>query len=681
MKLNKVFPLFPKSAATFPRQPRRSRAVAALCALLALCLLPQSPCPAAPAPGGGVQAGRDSLTEHTRLQPFPTGTVQLLDGPFLQRQKLNERFLLGLDPDRLLYFFLETAGLKNPPRVKPYGGWEQTDLKGHTLGHYLSAMSRLYALTGSEECKEKLDHTVMVLDQCQQELGGGYLGASPEAMLDTVEATGRGWAPYYTQHKILQGLIDAYCIGHNYQALALATNMGDYFCGRARNIRAMPSGQWEAALDEMEQGGFSDALLQLYFLTRQPRYLDCALLFQQADKLLPAAQGHDVLNDPAKPYNYRHANATIPQFTAAARMYEMTGGKLYRKAAENFWEFVVEGGRMYSNGSTGYAEHWNHGADSLSHELGAKAGETCCSYNLILLSERLCCIHPESKYADYVERALFNHILGSIHPENGNFMYFHTLAPGGFKTFGQNSAEVFWCCTGTGMENPVRYAESIYLHSDDEIYVNQFIASRLTWREEGILLEQTTRFPEEGASTLRFGGREKRFTLAVRVPYWCRETMQITLNGEPQKVRPGRDGYCRIKRTWKAGDEVRLVLPMQLHAETLADAPQTAAILYGPVVLAGDLGTEGVTEKLVNTTDNFYGGVPKVYQAQMDIPEITGNAADLSWLEPEPGKPLEFTTRATSDGSTLRFVPLYGIFRNRFSVYWELAPAPLPQEP
>lgn len=677
MKLPKVLPLFPKSAATFPQKYRHFQAGATLCALLALCLLLQSPGLAARNPGAPAPAERDSLTEHTRLQAFPTGTVQLLDGPFLQRQQLDAQFLLSLDPDRLLYFFLKNAGLKNPPRVKPYGGWEQTDLKGHTLGHYLSAMSRLYALTGSEECKEKLDHTIMVLDQCQQELGGGYIGASPETMLDVVETTGQGWAPYYTQHKILQGLIDAYRIGRSYQALALATNMGDYFCGRAERIKSDPA-NWQKVMDEMEQGGFSDALLQLYLLTRQPRYLECARLFQQTDKLLPASQGRDVLNDPAKPHNYRHANATIPQFTAAARMYEMTGDKFFRKAAVNFWETVTQR-RTYANGSTGYAEHWNYGPDTLAKELGIKAGETCCSYNMILLSERLCCINPESKYADYVERALFNHILGSIHPENSNFMYFHTLEPGGFKTFGRNK-DVFWCCTGTGMENPVRYTESIYLHSDDEIYVNQFIASRLTWREEGILLEQTTRFPEEGSSTLRFEGREKRFTLAIRVPYWCKTTMQISLNGEPQKVRPGRDGYCRIKRTWKPGDEVQLILPMELHAEPLPDAPQTAAILCGPIVLAGDLGTKGVTDKLINATDYFYGDVPKAYQVQMNIPEITGNAADLSWLQPEAGKPLHFTTRATSDGSTLRFVPLYGIYRNRFSVYWHLAPVPVPEE-
>lgn len=678
MKLPKPLHLSLKSAATFSQKPKRFLPTALPLLLTALLLAATSTALRAQTSGNSNRTEEDSLTKHTRLQAFPTGAVQLLDGPFLQRQKLDEQFLMSLEPDRLLYYFRRNAGLKNPPRVKPYGGWEQTDLKGHTLGHYLSAMSRLYALTGSEECKEKIDYTVMALDLCQQELGNGYLGASPEAMLDRVETTGEGWAPYYTMHKILQGLIDAYSIAHNMQALALATNMGDYFCTRAENLENHLD-TWRRSLDIMEQGGFSDAILQLYFITRQPRYLHCAQLFQQTDKLEPAAQGRDELNNPAKPANYRHANATIPQFSAAARMYEMTGEKFYRKAAFNFWQMVVDG-RTYANGSTGYREHWNHGADTLAPELGIKAGETCCSYNMILLSNHLCRIEPNSKLADYVERALFNHILGSIHPENGNFMYFHTLQPGGFKTFGRNSS-VFWCCTGTGMENPVRYTESIYLHSDDELYVNQFIASTLLWRERGIRLQQNTQFPLEGSSTLRIEGREGKFTLAVRVPYWCRETMQILVNGEAKKVRPGRDGYCRIKRMWKEGDEVQLILPMQLHAEPLPDAPQTAAILCGPIVLAGDLGTKGVTDKLINTTDYFYNEVPKAYQVQMKIPTITGNAADLSWLQPEEGKPLHFSTQATSDGSTLHFVPLYSIYRNRFSAYWQLAPVPAVQEP
>ena len=670
MKSQKPLPLFPKSAATFVRKCLHFSAAALL-----LCLGAQDLSAATPAPAP--RAGQDSLTKHTRLQAFPAGAVQITSGPFLERMELDRKFILSLDPDRLLYYFLETAGLKNPPRTKPYGGWEQTDLRGHTLGHYLSALSRLWAQTRLPECREKLDRTIMMLDQCQQAIGSGYLSAFPETMLDRVEDTGEGWAPYYTLHKILQGLLDAYSICGSQQALALATNMGDYFCRRAERLRTMPE-TWQKSLDIMEQGGFSEAMLQLYFITRQPPYLECARLFQQTGKLEPVSRGRDVLYTPSKPHNYSHANATIPQFSAAACMYEMTGERLYRKAAFNFWEMVVEG-RTYCNGSTGYREHWNHGADSLSQELGIKAGETCCSYNMIKLSTRLCCINPESKYADYTERALFNHILGSIHPKTGNFMYFHTLQPGSFKTYGRN-AEVFWCCTGTGMENPVRYNEVIYLHSDDELYVNQFIASRLFWREKGVRVEQTTQFPEEGSSTLRIEGEGGRFTLAVRVPAWCRETMQILLNGEPRRVRPGRDGYCRIKREWQSGDEVQLILPMTLRAETLADAPQTAALLYGPIVLAGDLGTKGVTERLTNVTDNFYGDVPEAYQVHMKIPTLTGNAADLSWLQPEPGKPLHFTTQATSDGSLLRFVPLYSVYRNRFSAYWQLAPVPEPEQ-
>ncbi len=616
-------------------------------------------------------AKTDSLKGRARLEAFPAGDVLITGGVFLKNQELDKAVLLSLDDDRLLYPFLKNAGLKISAGVKPYGGWEQTDLRGHTLGHYLTALSYLYAQTRDPELKERIDHIVLVLDQCQQEFETGYLSAFPEKMLDVVEQTGQGWAPYYTLHKILQGLIDAYQLANNQEALAVASYMGDYFY--ERTTRITDPAAWERSLDEMEQGGFAEAMLHLYFITRQPIHLQCARFFQQKSKLAPLAENRDVLNDPAKPHNYRHVNATIPQFIAAERLYEQTGDKFYAEAAFNFWDKIVPH-RMYSNGSTGYFEHWNCGPDSLSKELGMKAGETCCSYNMVRLSNDLCRLSPDSRYADYVERVLLNHIVGSIHPETGDFMYFHTQQPGSFKTFGRNR-EVFWCCTGTGMENHVRYAESVYFKGKNELYVNQFLPSRLAWREKGIRMEQRTAFPEEGRSTLVVTGGEAKFTLAVRVPYWCKGGMRVLLNGQEKKVRPDRKGYYKIKRTWKAGDEVELILPMQLHAERLADWAQRVSILSGPLVLAGDLGTKGVTSKLILTTDNFYGTIPAPYQVKMPIPALTGSAADFSWLVPVEGKPLEFSTRATSDGSTLYFRPLYSTYKNRFSTYWQWTPA------
>lgn len=616
---------------------------------------------------GTIAWGQSRQKAMTAVQYFAPDEVQLGNSDFLRNQQLDAQFIKSLDPDRLLYYFRQTAGLSNASGCKPYGGWEATDLKGHTLGHYLTALSYQYALTRSGDTKSRIDHIIAVLADCQSAIGTGYISAFPAVKLDAADSKGEGWAPYYTLHKILQGILDAYRLTGNTQALTVASRMGDYIDFRMQKITDLT--QWQHTIEVMEIGGIAESLYNLYIITHKAKHLDAANRFNLiASKIIPAYEHHDLLDD-TRTENYHHCNATIPQFIGVARAYEVTRNDTLRRAAENFWEEVTAH-RTYCNGTTGYHEHWNQAPDHLSGELDIKAGETCCTYNLIKLSNDLFCLSPQSKYADYVERALFNDILGSIDPTTANFMYFHTQKPGGFKTFGHNE-QVFWCCTGSGMENHQRYGESFYFHSSSELYVNQFVSSEANWKERGIRLKQTTAFPDESSTTLTIAEGSGRFDLLVRHPAWCGKGFAIKVNGKPQPVNTEKNGYARLRRTWNTGDRIEISLPMTLRLDRLKDAPKTAAIFYGPIVLAGDLGKEGVDDSLRYTTDYFYNEVPEAYQVHFEVPTLTGNPLQpATWLQRLPGNHLIFKTSATSNRRTLTFYPLYRIADCRFADYW-----------
>lgn len=578
---------------------------------------------------------------------------------------MDQTVLQSLDADRLLCDFRRTAGLENPEGVRRYGGWESTDLRGHTLGHYLTALSYDYGVTGNDSIKQLTAYIVSELGKCQDAIGTGYLSAFPERMVAFADTTGMGWAPYYTLHKILQGLQDVYRYTDNSQALDIASRFGDYLYGRTLNIT--DNEKWVKVMDIMEIGGIAEGLLNLYQYTAKPEHLAAGKFFQQMDKLEPAERHEDILND-KRTDNFCHVNATIPQFIAALRQYEITGEPFYLEAASYFWEQVT-GHRCYSNASTGKGEHWNMGPDSLTFELDFNAGETCSTYNLIRLANELFRFSPQSKYADYVESALFNHILGSICPETGDIMYFHTQLQGSFKSYGTVN-KVFWCCSGTGLENHVRYAENIYFKGDNQLYVNLFVPSTLHWGEKGIEIEQTTAFPNEGHTQLVVCHGKAAFEWLIRIPSWCKAGFEVNVNGVKQEVVALENGYCSLTGEWKEGDVIDIQTPLQLWLKPTPDNAQIASLMYGPLVLAGDMGTEGVTYELVHPEDYYYEHQPEAYKAPFDIPQLTGDMTDLSWLKPVSGAPLHFETSTTSDGQTIQFFPLYQFYKNRFVTYW-----------
>jgi len=559
----------------------------------------------------------------------------------------DKNYMMSLDADRLLAGFREVAHI-DTKGVRRYGGWESTDLRGHTMGHWMTAMAMWVAQSGDKAAVQRLDYVVHSLAQCQEANKTGYLSAWGEKMLDTVEDTGRGWAPYYTIHKILQGLLDVYTYTQNMEALTVAQRLGDYLASRAEYIiernahendpnwteRAGRNKQvsWEQALEIQETGGFAEAMLNLYAITQNDRHLTTARLFHQMSKLNPAIQNIDELHMGKEP-NHNHANTTIPQFIGAARDAQLTGNEPMERAAENFWKMVT-GHRSYCIGGTGHHEHWNMPADHVADELTGQTAETCCTYNLIKLSNLLFDRSHKAKYAEYVERALCNHILSSIQPETANFMYFHPTNPGAIRTYGENN-DCFWCCTGSGMENPMRYAESIYYEDEtnNQLFVNQFIGSTM----EGVLMMQSE-FPADDKAIITMLC-DTTMTLMVRKPTWCGN---FKIKGAKGKEM---DGYIRIERKWKKGDKVHLLFPMDERKEFAPGSNEIYCLLRGPLVMAGITAPNAFEKKDVTLTDNFFNGVSKRFESRMDVPVY-----DKSY----------------------NCVPLYELGNYRFTIYWKL---------
>src|SRR5579884_3127076 len=422
-------------------------------------------------------------------QAFDLRDVRLLDGPFLHAQELDRRYLRSLDPDRLLHNFYVNAGL--PSSVAPLGGWEAPDceLRGHFVGHYLSACAKMAASTGDETLRRNADRVVDGLARCQQALGSGYLSAFPETFLDRVEARQRVWAPWYTLHKILAGLLDMYLYGDNKQALEVAQKMAAW---AKRRTDRLSDEQMQSMLDT-EHGGMNEVLANLYAVTGNKDDLALSLRFNHRAVLDPLMQGEDHLTG-------LHANTQIPKVIGAARQYELTGDERLRTLAAFFWNVVTQE-RSYVIGGHSDDESFSP-KERLSHYLSVHTTETCNTYNMLKLTRHLFLWDPKAEYADYYERALYNHILASQNPKDGMMCYYVPLRSGSHKVF-STPDDSFWCCTGTGVENHAQYGDSLYFHDDTSLYVNLFIASELTWKEKGVLLRQETRFPEEETTRLR----------------------------------------------------------------------------------------------------------------------------------------------------------------------------------
>jgi len=443
-----------------------------------------------------------------KAHPFDLAQVRLLDGPFKRAMELDRQYLLDLDPDRLLHMFRINAGFAST--AQPLGGWEKPDceLRGHSLGHYLSACALMYASTGDETLRTRGADIVKTLARCQAALGrNGYLSAFPESWLDRAESLQRVWAPYYTLHKIYAGLLDMFVYCGNDQALAIAERMATWNKGR---LDQLDPAHMQRMLNSTEQGGMNDVLANMYAHTGNRDYLKLSQRFNQKRYVAPLAQAQDRLKG-------EHVNSFIPNIIGTARQYELTGQNQDRAIVAYFWNQVVQQ-RSYCTGGTSNSEHWHSDPGHLATELGDHTQESCCTYNMLKLTRHLFCWHGDARYADYYERALYNSILSTQNPRTGMMMYFVPLATGRWKMYNLPN-DSFWCCTGTGMENHAKYGDSIYFHHHRTLFVNLFIASDLDWRQQQVHIQQRTSFPEQDSTTLAVKTvQPTQFDLRVRVP-------------------------------------------------------------------------------------------------------------------------------------------------------------------
>jgi DUF1680 family protein len=609
------------------------------------------------AAAAGPTSVKDSV--QAQAQPFDLGSVRLTDTALLELTEHNRDFLQGLETDRLLHTFRLTAGLATS--AEPLGGWEKpaVELRGHFTGHFLSACALMSASTGDTMLRGKGDLVVAELAKCQKANGtahgNGYLSAFPPSFFDRLKAGQKVWAPWYTLHKIMAGLLDMYVLARNEQALDVVRGMA----GWTKRWTDSLTDEDMARVMRIEFGGMNEVLYNLYAVTGVQDYAEAAHRFDHERLFGPLAEGRDELKG-------LHVNTQIPKIVGAARRYELTGDPRYRRIAEFFWTQVTQH-RAYATGGTSNEEHWRSDPDKLAGELGYSTEECCCTYNMLKLTRHLFAWSPEARYFDYYERAFLNGILGTMNPKNGLTMYYVPLATGYWKVFASPRGS-FWCCTGTGVESFAKLADSIYFHDENGLYVNLFVASELDWQEKGVRIRQDTALASRGDTRLRiFTAKPAQLALRIREPYWTDGKMTVTVNGKPEAaVRAG--GYLVVDRTWGNNDEIRVTLPMSLHVHPMPDDDTLQAIMYGPLVLAGDLGREGLTDEMRLGGDN-----PPDMPKPPAAPEFVAESRDpRSWIEPAARTP--FTFRTKGQRRDISMMPLSRILDQRYGVYWRVTP-------
>ena len=595
-----------------------------------------------------------------RVQPFDLADVALLPSPFQAAMKRDTVYLLSPDPDRLLHGFRTEAGL--PAKAPVYGGWESQGVAGHILGHYLSALSMQYRATRNPRIKARVDYIVGELAVCQEKNGNGYVSAIPggKAMFADVAAghgdgVHKGWVPWYTMHKLFAGLRDAYLYTDNAQAKEVLVRLSDWAVETTKNLS---DAQWQVML-EQEHGGMNETLADVYAMTGDPKYLALSRKFYQKSVLDPLTLRQDHLAG-------LHGNTQIPKLIGLARLYELTGDPKDKTAAEYFWDRVVHT-RTYAIGANTDGEHFD-APGQLSHHLSPVTAETCNTYNMLKLTRHLFEWTPNAEYADFYERALYNHILASQDPVRGMMTYYVSLKPGHFKTY-SSPTESFWCCVGTGMENHVKYGDSIYFHDAKSLYVNLFIPSTLKWHAKGLTIHQETKFPDSDTTHLTLTcAKPTDLALRIRYPSWARG-MAVSVNGQSQPITATPGSYATMARRWKDGDRVDITLPMHLYQEAMPDDPTKVAILYGPLVLAGQLGSDGLKDPVPYATGD-QGAYFRVSDPRVPV-LVTADQPLDSWLKPVAGQPLTFRTAGVGRPADVTLKPFYSTYFGRYTVYWD----------
>lgn len=582
--------------------------------------------------------------------PFPLSQTRLLDGsPFKHAMDKDAEWLLDLEPDRFLHRFRLNAGLK--PKGEIYSGWESMGVSGHTLGHYLSACAMMYAASGDRRFKERVDYIVKELAECQNARKTGYVGGIPdedriwnEISKGDIRYTGfdlnGGWVPWYTQHKIWAGLIDAYLYADSEQAKEVVTKLSDWAV-------KMFGGLSEEKFQQMiacEFGGMNESFAEMYAITGNKTYLDMAEKFYHKAVLDPLKEQRDELEG-------KHSNTQVPKIIGAARMYELTGNKDYHTIATYYWDRMVNH-HSYLNGGNSNYEHLG-APDKLNDRLSASTSETCNTYNMLKLTKHLFSWDAQASYYDYYERALYNHILASQNPDDGMVCYYVALESGTKKAF-SSRYDSFWCCVASGLENHVKYAESVFFKAKDGgLYVNLFIPTELNWKEKGLKVRLETKFPEENKITLTFDGSEKEFPLHIRYPKWAVGGLKASVNGKDVKVDGKPGSYFTLNGKWGKGTVLALEIPMSTYTESMPDNAGRLGFFYGPVLLSAGLGEKK----------------PEVYEIPVFVSETNDVAGKLV---PVTGKALTFTSGNATSPANINFMPFYKMYGQNHAVYFDV---------
>lgn len=601
---------------------------------------------------------------------FPLDQVRLLDGPFKQAQETNLRYVMALEPDRLLAPYLVEAGLE--PRAENYGNWEDSGLNGHIGGHYLTALSLAWAATGRQDVLDRLNYMLGEWLRAQVANGNGYLGGVPDGAelwrqvaAGDIRADGFGlngaWVPWYNLHKIFAGLRDAWLHAGSEQARAMLIAWAEWAAGLLSGL----SDEQVQSMLTAEHGGMNEVFADVAAITGDARYLKLAERFSHRQILDPLLQTQDQLTG-------LHANTQIPKVVGFERIAQQGGDGAWHRAAAFFWETVVNG-RSVAIGGNSVREHF-HARDDFGPMISEVEGpETCNSYNMLKLTRLLFAGSPALKYADYYERTLYNHILTSQDPATGGLVYFTPMRPQHYRVYSE-AQQGMWCCVGSGIENHFKYGEFIYAREGDALFVNLFIPSTLRWPEQGLSLRQESGFPDRSDTRLVFEA-DAFIALKLRYPEWAAGPATVLINGDRQDVAAEPGQYISLRRDWRKGDTVTLELPMQPRLEQLPDGSDYYAILYGPIVLAA--ATAPFDDEALDfiADDSRMGHIAGGQLCPLErSPMLVAASTDfLDRIERVDGDELRFRTAGLIEPEAYRdleLVPFFRVHRSRYMLYW-----------
>lgn len=578
---------------------------------------------------------------------FPLNSIRLQPGLLMDRAELNRKYMMSLSSENLLqnHFFEACLWSKSRRPEHIHWGWESptSQVRGHFLGHWLSAAALVYATRGDLEIKAKADRIVSDLARCQQANGGQWAGSIPEKYLDNAAKGQPVWAPQYTIHKTLMGLWDMYSYADNSEALAILIRFAQWFhCWTGKF-----SSEEMALLLDMETGGMLEIWADLYAITKDPKHLELLNRYYRSSLFDGLIKGEDVLTN-------QHANTTIPEILGAARAWEVTGEQRWRDVVEAYWNQAVKLRGAYCTGGQTMGEIWTP-AGKQSARLGDKNQEHCTVYNMMRLADKLFQWTGDPSYADYWERNLYNGILAQQNPKTGMISYFLPLNAGAVKKWG-SPTEDFWCCHGSLVQAHAAHGSCAYYQTAQGLALCQYIPTEMSFARDGRQIKIKQDFSQQTVSIHRPDNvlvevnidaeGACTFPIDFRIPWWSQAGSTLSINGQQQKLSLNPGTFCRVEQQWHH-DRIRIKFTRKLMTCSLSDAPDTVAFMYGPVVLAGLCADE------------------RVLTGDIHAPEtLLTPDAEREWATWKDG----FRTLGLDHG--FRFLPLYEICDESYQVYF-----------